>query len=129
MLVREDFDNPHVLHKRSTSPQDAQKDQTSYPPKPVAPGRALFRARALQLLSSTFRSCALREHMTTRVSFPLILSCAFCEQEGHLSAPSPPFSSRALREHGDRPSYPTSFFSILLNLRARTSLHRDACTR
>ena len=24
------------------------------------------------------------------------------------------FSSRALREHGDRPSYPTSFFSILL---------------
>src|SRR5207237_8530492 len=33
------------------------------------------------------------------------------------------FSSRALREHGDRPSYPTSFFSILLDLRARTSLH------
>ena len=45
-----------------------------------------------------------------------VLSCAFCEQEGHLAAPSPPFSSRALREHGDRPSYPTSFFSILLVL-------------
>jgi len=39
------------------------------------------------------------------------LSCAFCEQEGHLAVP---FSFRALREHGDRPSYPTSFFSILL---------------
>jgi hypothetical protein len=25
------------------------------------------------------------------------------------------FSSRALREHGGRPSYPTSFFSILQN--------------
>src|SRR6266850_4981682 len=28
--------------------------------------------------------------------------------------PTRAFSSRALREHGDRPSYPTSFFSILL---------------
>jgi hypothetical protein len=27
--------------------------------------------------------------------------------------PTRAFSSRALREHGDRPSYPTSFFSIL----------------
>jgi hypothetical protein len=28
--------------------------------------------------------------------------------------PTRAFSSRALREHGDRPSYPTPFFSILL---------------
>ena len=28
--------------------------------------------------------------------------------------PTRAFSSRALRNHGDRPSYPTSFFSILL---------------
>jgi hypothetical protein len=34
------------------------------------------------------------------------LSCAFCEQEGHLAAPSSFFLSRALREQGDRPSYP-----------------------
>src|SRR5262245_4029690 len=30
--------------------------------------------------------------------------------------PTRAFSSRALREHGDRPSYPTSFFSILLGV-------------
>ena len=30
--------------------------------------------------------------------------------------PTRAFSSRALREHGDRPSYPTSFFSTLLNI-------------
>jgi hypothetical protein len=48
-------------------------------------------------------------HRTSTVS-----PCAFCEQGGHLAAPSSSFSSRALREHGDRPSYPTSFFSILL---------------
>jgi hypothetical protein len=41
-------------------------------------------------------------------------SPTLCEQEGHLAAPSSFFLSRALREHGDRPSYPTSFFSILL---------------
>ena len=48
-------------------------------------------------------------HRTSTVS-----PCAFCEQGGHLAAPYPSFSRRALREHGDRPSYPTSFFSILL---------------
>jgi len=48
-------------------------------------------------------------HRTSTVS-----SCAFCEQRGHLAAPCSSFSSRALREHGNRPSYPTSFFSILL---------------
>ena len=48
-------------------------------------------------------------HRTSTVS-----SCAFCEQEGHLDAPSSFFSSRALREHGDSPNYPTPFFSILL---------------
>ena len=40
--------------------------------------------------------------------------CAFCEQEGHLAAPFPAFTGRALREHGDCPSYPASLFSILL---------------
>ena len=33
-------------------------------------------------------------HRTSTVS-----PCAFCEQEGHLAAPSPSFSGRALREH------------------------------
>jgi hypothetical protein len=44
----------------------------------------------------------------------IVSPCAFCEQEGHLAAPSSFFSSRALREHRDRPSYPISLFSILL---------------
>ena len=52
------------------------------------------------------------------------LSCAFCEQEGHLAAPFSFFSSRALREHGDRASYPISFFSILLGIGSGS---RQAC--
>ena len=47
-------------------------------------------------------------HRTSTVS-----PFAFCEQGGHLAAPSSSFLGRALREHGDRPSYPP-FFSILL---------------
>ena len=35
-----------------------------------------------------------------------ILSCAFCEQEGHLAAPLPSFPGRAFREHRDPPSVP-----------------------
>src|SRR5882762_3461294 len=75
----------------------------------------------LILLVSPRRSGQVALYCAHRTS--TVLSCAFCEQEGHLAAPSSSFSSRALREHGDRPSYPTSFFSILLYLRARTSLH------
>ncbi len=33
------------------------------------------------------------------VSFQSFSPCAFCEQEGHLAAPSPSFGGRALREH------------------------------
>ena len=40
--------------------------------------------------------------------------CAFCESRIVWLLPLLFFSSRALREHGDRPSYHTSFFSILL---------------
>ncbi len=71
------------------------------------------RARAFPFPIPPFRggvkaalNCA---HRTSTVS-----PYAFCEQGGHLAAPSSFFSSPALREHGDRPSYPTSFFSILL---------------
>jgi hypothetical protein len=45
MLVRENFDALHVWHNRSTFPQDAQKGQTSHPPNPGAPRRALSHAR------------------------------------------------------------------------------------
>ena len=43
-------------------------------------------------------------HRTSTVS-----PCAFCEQEGHLAAPSPSFRGRALREHrGSSGSIPSS---------------------
>ena len=74
---------------------------------PVAQARAFrFLIPFLEEAAEAALYCA---HRTSTVS-----PCAFCEQEGHLAAPSSFFSSRALREHGDRPSYPTSFFSILL---------------
>ena len=34
MLVFDDFDDPRVWHNTKTFQQDAQKDQTSYPPNP-----------------------------------------------------------------------------------------------
>jgi hypothetical protein len=34
MLACLNFEGPHVWHNRRTPPQDAQKDQTSYPPNP-----------------------------------------------------------------------------------------------
>jgi hypothetical protein len=89
--------------------------QYSTHPALSAPRRALSRARAFQFPIPPFRGVAKAAlncaHRTSTVS-----PCAFCEQGGHLAAPSSSFSSRALREHGDRPSYPTSFFSILLDL-------------
>ena len=88
----------HVWHNSKTLPQDAQKD---CPARPFQFSLPLFRGVAKAALD-----CANR---TSTVS-----SCAFCEQRGHLAAPCSSFSSRALREHGDRPNYPTSIFSILL---------------
>jgi len=41
MLVRENFGGPQVHRNRRIRPQDAQKVQTSHPPNPGAPGRAL----------------------------------------------------------------------------------------
>jgi hypothetical protein len=88
-----------------------------------APRRALSRARAFPFPIPPLRggakaalNCA---HRTSTVS-----PCAFCEQGGHLAAPSSSFSSRALREHGDRPSYPIFFFSILLGVGSGS---RQAC--
>ena len=49
MLARETFDGPHVWHNRKTLPQDAQKGQTSHPPNPGAPRRALSQARPQQM--------------------------------------------------------------------------------
>ena len=77
-------------------------------PAPSAPRRALSRARAYQFSLPLFRGVAKAAlncaHRTSTVS-----PCAFCEQGGHLAAPSSSFSSRALREHGDRPSHPAPF--------------------
>ena len=88
--------------------QAAQKGQTSHPPNPSAPRRALSRARAFQFSLLLFRGVAKAAldcaHRTSTVS-----SCAFCEQGGHVATPSSSFSGRALREHRDRPSYPAPF--------------------
>jgi len=74
---------------------------------PVALARAFrFLMPFLEGVAETALNCA---HRTSTVS-----PCAFCEQGGHLAAPYPSFSCRALREQGDRPSYPAPFFSILL---------------
>jgi hypothetical protein len=45
MLAHQDFDGSHVWDKRKPLPQDAQKGQTSHPPNPGAPRRALSLAR------------------------------------------------------------------------------------
>jgi hypothetical protein len=82
--------------------------QYSTHPALSAPRRALSRARAFQFPLPPFRGVAKAAlncaHRTSTVS-----PCAFCEQGGHLAAPSPSFGGRALREHGDRSSYPALF--------------------
>ena len=45
ILACYNFDGPHVWHNRRTLSQDAQKGQTSHPPDPGAPRRALSLAR------------------------------------------------------------------------------------
>jgi len=52
MLVRENFDATHVWHNNSTLAQDAQKGQTSHPPNPGAPRRALSHARPQRTIPS-----------------------------------------------------------------------------
>jgi hypothetical protein len=105
-LLRGGWDDPNCAHY-STHPALS------------APRRALSRARAFQFSLPLFRGVAKAAldcaHRTSTDS-----PCAFCEQGGHLATPASSFGGRALREHGDRPSYPTSFFSILLMKEGRT---------
>ena len=88
MSVRQNVDGPHVWLNRKIFPQDAQKGQTSHPPNPGAPRRAFSPARPFKFSLPLFRGVAEAAlycvHRTSTVS-----SCAFCEQEGHLAAPSP----------------------------------------
>jgi hypothetical protein len=107
-------------HTRRTLPQAAQKDQTSHPPNPGAPRRALSRqgrSERLRMIPSKLARvpCPWDARMSPtprasnedpRLLIPLlkgvtkaalhcahrtstVSSCAFCEQEGHLAAPSP----------------------------------------
>ena len=46
--TQQSFDGLHVWDKRRTPPQDVQKGQTSHPPNPGAPRRALPQARPQQ---------------------------------------------------------------------------------
>ena len=43
--AQQNFDGLHVCDMRGTPSQDAQKGQTSHPPNPGAPRRALSQAR------------------------------------------------------------------------------------
>ena len=78
--------------------------QYSTHPALSAPRRALSRARALQFPLPPFRGVA-KAALNCAHRTSTVLSCAFCEQGGHLDAPCPSFGGRALREHGDRSSY------------------------
>ena len=66
-------------------------------------------ARVQRGPSEAARCASTEDHQAP--SLPL-----FCEQGGHLAAPFSFFGGLALREHGDRPSYPAHFFSTLLCL-------------
>ena len=73
------------------------------------PRRAIIPSEGLPILYTSMKGVAKAAlYCAHRTS--TFLSCAFCEQEGHLAAPFSFFSSRALRVHGNRPSYPTSCF-------------------
>jgi hypothetical protein len=79
--------------------------------EPLAPAKAFQFAKLLfKRVAKAALYCA---HRTSTVS-----PCAFCEQEGHLAAPSPSFSGRALREHRRSspsiPSHPLSRRDVLL---------------
>ena len=45
IVAGENFDGPHMVYSKGTLPQDTQKGQTSHPPNPGAPRRAVPRAR------------------------------------------------------------------------------------
>jgi hypothetical protein len=78
------------LEQEKHTIQDAQKVQTSHPPNPGAPRRALSQARPqreafrflIPLLWGVAKAALNCAHRTSTVS-----SCAFCEQGGHLAAP------------------------------------------
>jgi hypothetical protein len=83
-------------YKRRRVQQAAQKGQTSHPPNPGAPRRAVPQARPqlwssdslylIPLLRGVAKAALYRAHRTSTVS-----PCAFCEQEGHLAVPRPLF--------------------------------------
>ena len=84
---------------------------------PIPQRQALFIPTQAIILSSlqhrTFpRESRTASHCAQRTS--TVSSCTFCSKKDGLVTPYPTLLSTALREHGDRPSYPTSFFSILL---------------
>ena len=60
---------------------------------PLARARAFY--SFLFLVKGVAKAALYCAHRTST-----FLSCAFCEQEGHLATPFPSFSGRALREQG-----------------------------
>ena len=88
--------------------------QYSTHPALSAPRRALSRARAFQFPLPPFRGVA-KAALNCAHRTSTVLSCAFCEQGGHLAAPSPSFGGCA--STGIVPATPP-FFSILFGLRS-----------
>ena len=87
LLLRATFSPAHPLARRDV---------------PLARERA-FQSSSL-LVEGVAEAALYCAHRTSTVS-----PCAFCEQEGHLAAPSPSFRGRALREHrGSSGSIPSS---------------------
>jgi hypothetical protein len=91
---------PAHLGQQENTAQDAQKGQTSHPPNPGAPRRAFSQARPQRTIPFIWGGW----------------------DDPNCARPTRAFSSCALREQGDRPSYPTSFFSILLQDSSRLTI-------
>ena len=49
MPAYENFDGPYMWHNRRPLPQDGQEGQTSHPPNPGAPRRAIPRTKPLRV--------------------------------------------------------------------------------
>ena len=77
-----------VRQKKKKSRRALKKFKLSHPPNPCAPRCSFIQTRPLAFSPSLFKGVAEAAlYCAHRTS--TFLSCAFCEQEGHLAAPDP----------------------------------------
>ena len=106
MLAHKNVGDPRLQHNRRAFPQDAQKGQTSHPPNPGAPRRAVPRARPQRpTKDGPSKLARLRCPLMARMSPPLRAS-----NEGFLK----PRVARAQGTHRAIPLLLADFFSVLL---------------